>query len=165
MPYLLDTNVFIQGSKLHYGLDFCPAFWDWLVHENSAGKVFSIEKVADELESAGDDLSEWARTRGEGLFLKPDPTLRAAFGTVGTWAAGQKFDPAAVNTFMQVADFFLVSHALAHNYTVVTMEKPEPQARKVIKIPDACLAVGVNFMTPFQMLRREKAKFVLGKIV
>lgn len=30
MPYLLDANVFIQAKRLHYGMDFCPAFWDWL---------------------------------------------------------------------------------------------------------------------------------------
>jgi hypothetical protein len=28
MAYLLDANVFIQAKNLHYGLDFCPAFWD-----------------------------------------------------------------------------------------------------------------------------------------
>ena len=27
MAYLLDANVFIQAKNLHYGLDFCPAFW------------------------------------------------------------------------------------------------------------------------------------------
>lgn len=27
MTYLLDANVFIQPKNLHYGLDFCPAFW------------------------------------------------------------------------------------------------------------------------------------------
>ena len=32
MPYLLDANVFIQAKNLHYGMDFCPAFWDWLIH-------------------------------------------------------------------------------------------------------------------------------------
>ena len=47
--YLLDTNVFIQAKNLHYGFDFCPAFWDWLVVQNEAGKVASIEKVGDEL--------------------------------------------------------------------------------------------------------------------
>ena len=26
--YLLDANVFIQAKNLHYGFDFCPAFWD-----------------------------------------------------------------------------------------------------------------------------------------
>ena len=25
--YLLDANVFIQAKNLHYGFDFCPAFW------------------------------------------------------------------------------------------------------------------------------------------
>ena len=47
--YLVDSNVFIQAKNLHYGFDFCPAFWDWLVDQNGAGKVASIEKVADEL--------------------------------------------------------------------------------------------------------------------
>ena len=31
MTYLLDANVFIQAKNLHYGLDFCPAFWQWLL--------------------------------------------------------------------------------------------------------------------------------------
>ncbi|MEJ7695585.1 MAG: DUF4411 family protein [Candidatus Limnocylindrales bacterium] len=30
MAYLLDANVFIESKKRWYGLDFCPAFWDWL---------------------------------------------------------------------------------------------------------------------------------------
>ena len=36
MAYLLDANVFIQAKNLHYGLDFCPAFWEWLVAKNAA---------------------------------------------------------------------------------------------------------------------------------
>ena len=47
--YLLDANVFIQTKNLHYGFDFCPAFWDWLVVQNEAGEVASIERVGDEL--------------------------------------------------------------------------------------------------------------------
>lgn len=45
MAYLLDTSVFIQAKSLHYGMDFCPAFWDWLIKNNSEQKLFSIEKV------------------------------------------------------------------------------------------------------------------------
>lgn len=41
MRYLLDTNVFIQARNLHYGFDFCPAFWDWLDGQNAAGVVGS----------------------------------------------------------------------------------------------------------------------------
>ena len=28
MAYLLDADVFIRAKNLHYGLDFCPAFWE-----------------------------------------------------------------------------------------------------------------------------------------
>ena len=37
MAYLLDANVFIQARKMHYGLDFCPAFWDWLAGPQARG--------------------------------------------------------------------------------------------------------------------------------
>lgn len=69
--YLLDANVFIQAKNLHYGLDFCPAFWDWLDEANAAGDVFSIERVEDEILAVNDELAEWARQR-PGLLLKPD---------------------------------------------------------------------------------------------
>jgi hypothetical protein len=49
MAYLLDANVFISAKNLHYGLDFCPAFWDWIIASNASGAVFSIEKVSDEV--------------------------------------------------------------------------------------------------------------------
>ena len=64
MSYLLDANVFIQAKNLHYGFDFCPAFWDWLVTRNAAGRVLSIEKVGDELAAVADELSDWAAARG-----------------------------------------------------------------------------------------------------
>jgi len=56
MPYLLDANVFIQAKNLHYGLDFCSAFWDWLIAGNTAKEVFSIEKVEDEILAVADGL-------------------------------------------------------------------------------------------------------------
>ena len=37
--HLLDANVFIQAKNLHYGFDFYPAFWHWLVEGNGAGAV------------------------------------------------------------------------------------------------------------------------------
>ena len=58
MPYLLDANVFIQAKNLHYGMDFCPAFWDWLIQANAAKQVFSIEKVGDEIQPAVDELAD-----------------------------------------------------------------------------------------------------------
>lgn len=161
MAYLLDANVFIQAKNLHYGLDFCPAFWDWLVVQNAAGRVFSIEKVGDELHAGADELSLWAVERGAGFFVAPDAAMLPALGEVSAWAMGPGYEPAAINTFLQVADYYLVAHALAHGHLVVTHEKAAPSARR-IKIPTACIGLSVKCMTPFGMLRLEGARFVLG---
>ncbi len=52
MAYLLDANVFIQGKKQHYSMDFCPAFWDWLLHANANARVFSIKRSGANLPMA-----------------------------------------------------------------------------------------------------------------
>jgi len=161
MSYLLDANVFMAANRQHYGMDFCPAFWDWLVHHGNTGTVFSIDKVADEIDGGDDSLTAWAKNKGQHLFRRTPPTLGPEFTAVSQWATGQQYTPAATNTFMQVADYYLVVHALAGGHTVVTHETPK-NSRHTIKIPDACLGVGVRFMTPYQMLRIEKAHFVLG---
>lgn len=64
MPYLLDSNIFIQAKNLHYGFDFCPAFWEWIGREHANGRVYSIEKVRDELIGGDDEVAEWAGLRG-----------------------------------------------------------------------------------------------------
>lgn len=69
MAYLLDADVFIHAKNLHYGLDFCPAFWNWLVANNVAEMVFSVEKVGDEVQAVADELSEWAEACGPGFSL------------------------------------------------------------------------------------------------
>jgi len=166
MAYLLDANVFIQAKNLHYGFDFCPAFWDWLVAGNVAGKLFSIEKVGDEVLDVGDELSLWAKERGEGFFRPLDESVFAALGAVSQWAGSQRrdgrmYEQAAIATFLQVADYYLVAQALAGKHTVVTHEVASPTVRK-IKIPDACVGLGIKFVTPYEMLRREHARFVLG---
>ena len=157
--YLLDANVFIQAKNLHYGFDFCPAFWDWLVQGNETGTIASVEKVADELLLADDDLAEWVQERGDEFFLPPDSAVASSLARVSDWAAGSDYDSAAITTFLQVADFWLVAHALAHSYAVVTHEVPADTVRK-IKIPNACVALGLACLTPYEMLRR--ARFVLG---
>jgi len=43
----------------------------------------------------------------------------------------------------------------------MTHEIPSASTRK-IKIPDACIGLGIKCMTPFEMLRRERARFVPG---
>lgn len=161
MAYLLDADVFIRAKNLHYGFDFCPAFWDWLIAAGADGRVVSIERVGDELAAGDDDLATWAAKRGSDFFLRPTPDVFTALGVVSRWVSSQQYEPAAVSTFLQVADYYLVAHGLAHGHAVVTHEIASPSTRR-IKIPNVCIGVGIKCVTPFEMLRREQARFVLG---
>jgi len=162
VAYLLDSDVFIQAKNLHYGLDFCPAFWEWLIQRNADGAVFSIEKVGDEIEAGADELSDWAGGRGPGFFLKPDQPILASLAAVSDWVGGHGYEPAAISTFLQGADYYLVAHGLAHGHVVVTHEVPAASVKR-IKIPNVCIGMGVKCMTPYEMLRVEQARFVLGQ--
>jgi len=161
MAYLLDANVFIAAKNLHYGFDFCPAFWEWILEKSESGIVLSIEKVGDELAALEDDLSSWADERGPLFFIRPDASVFPALATVSAWASGRGYESSAVSTFLQVADYYLVAQALAGRHIVVTHEVPSASTRK-IKIPDACIGLDIKFMTPYEMLRAERARFVLG---
>jgi hypothetical protein len=161
MAYLLDANVFIQAKNLQYGFDFCPAFWDWLAQAHVAGRLHSIRHVGDELTAGDDELARWGDDRGDAFFLPPDAAVLGAAPKVSAWVMQQGFEPAAVNNFLQVADFWLVAAALAGHHAVVTHEVTSPTLRR-IKIPNVCVGLGVEFLSPYQMLRREQARFVLA---
>lgn len=161
MAYLLDANVFIEAKRRHYGFDFCPAFWDWLAAQHAAGTVFSIEKVGDELLSGNDDLSQWAGQRGAAFFLPPDDRLLSSLISVAEWVRGQTYRPGAVGAFLDDADYYLVAHAHAHGHVVVTHEVPSDGVRQV-KIPNVAIGMKLKCMTPYEMLRLERARFILG---
>ncbi len=156
--YLLDANVFIQAKNLQYGFDFCPAFWDWLDLQASRRHVASLDRVLDELKAGADELSTWATARSS-MFAPLDRSAIDSLRTVSEWATNDRYDPAAVSTFLQTADYYLVAHA--RGLTVVTREVADNVVKR-IKIPNACISLGVKCMNPYEMLRVERARFVLG---
>lgn len=161
MAYLLDANVFIQAKNLHYGFDFCPAFWDWLIANNISKRVFSVEKVGDELKAGADELSRWAVGQGNDFFLQPDSRTLSSLSTISNWATTQGFEQTAVSTFFRAADFYLIAHAYANGDIIVTHERISDSNKK-IKIPNVCIGLGVGCVTPYEMLRRERARFIVG---
>jgi hypothetical protein len=88
--------------------------------------------------------------------------MLASLATVGEWVSGQNYRPAAVNAFLQDPDYYLVAHAHAHGHVLITHEVPSDGVRQV-KIPNVCIGMKTKCMTPFEMLRVERARFVLGK--
>jgi hypothetical protein len=161
MAYLLDSDVFIEAKKRWYGFDFCPAYWDWLDQANAAGKVFSIERVFGEILAGDDELVGWVRERADSFFLKPDRDVLVSLSRLSRWVTGGFYEQSAVATFLEAGDSYLVAHAHAHGHTVVTHEKVANSPR-LMKIPNACVEMGVKYVNTFEMLRMERARFVLG---
>ena len=159
--YLIDTNVLIEAKNRYYGFDFCPAFWSWLERQNQLDKVFSIEKVADEILKGEDKLSEWTKVQGDKFFLAIDDATVLWLKKLSEWASSQNYENKAIKTFSNGADYLLVAYAKAHGMTVVTQEVAS-ETKKKIKIPNACAGIGVDCINLYEMLSREKARFVLG---
>ena len=160
MAFLIDANILIDSKNRHYGFDFCPAFWDWLVRENQNGEVFSVEAVRAELLKQEDELSQWAKELDDGFFLAPSADVVAAMTKLSIWVQNENFRDAAKSEFLDSADYRLISHALATGMTVVTYEKQQDTKKKV-KIPNACHVLNVEYVTLYEAIRSTSAKFVL----
>lgn len=160
MPYLLDAGVLIRAKRDHYRFGTFPCFWDWILAQHAAGNVFSVQSVQQEIIRGGDDLTTWIAAIPN-AFLPPDQATANAAQRLSVWAAdpAQGFKQAAVTDFFAAADYWLISHASAHGFTVVTQEFPEPQRRNKIKVPDACRGFGVPCLNTFDMLGNENARF------
>ena len=158
---VLDSNVFITAKNTYYGLDLVPAFWTWLEQQGAAGEVASTDLVYDELRSGNDDLAEWVKHRKDLLFHidSSSASIAAHVATLGSWAQGSGYKPHVVADFLDCADPFLVGAAAESGLTVVTQETPAGSKRKKVKIPDACVQLGVAFENTFEMMRSLGARF------
>ncbi len=90
--YLIDTNVLIEAKNRYYGFDFCPAFWSWLECQTQLDKVFSIEKVADEILKGEDELSKWVKAQGDKFFLTTDDATVPWLKKLSKWASSQNYE-------------------------------------------------------------------------
>lgn len=71
--FLLDANIFIEAHKRYYGFDLCPGFWTAVIQQHHADRVFSIDRVKQEIAKNKDRLEKWTRKKAPGsLFKKTD---------------------------------------------------------------------------------------------
>ena len=162
MAYLLDANTFIQAKNEYYGFDICPGYWEWLERENGAGQVFSIDRICDELKQGNDELAAWASARGRNFFRPLDSAAVQEMSRVSNWVQSADYQDHAKRTFLASADPFLIAYGLAHGHTVVTHEVHVEGERRKVKIPSVCRALQMSSIRIFEMLRRERARFVIG---
>ena len=163
MAYLLDANTFMEAKNGYYDFDVCPGFWEWIMVKHGEGSVLSIEKVGEELKAGSDKLASWAVGIAASLFKPPDEAVVTALKQVATWTMGRNYDERHRAAFLAKADALLVACALAHNHVVVTQEVKVPDESRKVKVPNVCDGLGVTWIHSFELLRKEKARFILEK--
>lgn len=146
MEYLFDTNIFVE-SKKNLPMDVWPTFWTKMVELINSGNIHSIDKVKDEIDKGGDELTDWIHNNApRGFFLTQDITVMTKLAETITWAQNctVRFSQSAIFDYTNVADSYLVATAAARNMVLVTYEKSNPQRRNRVMLPDACYAIGVR---------------------
>nr|WP_286672920.1 DUF4411 family protein [Brevibacterium sp. RIT 803] len=154
----MDADSMIDAKNRYYGFDIAPGYWDWLVAAHHRGTVHTVKSVRDEVELGNDQLAMWMKGLPKGFSISPTAGDATAFETLATWAEAGYFKDSAASEFQSKGDFFLVGQSLSNNSVVVTNELSEPNRKSRVKIPDACDHLGVECITAFEMLRRERVQ-------
>ena len=162
MRYLLDANTYIQAKNQYYGMDICPAYWDWLDQQFEKGIIASVNMIGRELREGNDELAEWVRDRPGHFISNDDKPTQDTFADIAQSVMAGDYNPGDRDNFLAKADPWIIAKAKMLGATVVTHESVvAPNARKV-KIPNICQQFEVSCLNTFQFLRELKARFVLG---
>jgi len=162
LNYLLDANTYIQAKNQYYGMDICPAYWDWLDQQFALGKTSSIDMVGRELKAGNDELVSWVKDRPDHFIQNDDDDTQAAYTDVVGFVATGNFNAGSRDSFLAGADPWIIAKAIAINASVVTHESQLNPQTKQVKIPNICQQFSVPCMSTFQFLRELKARFVLA---
>lgn len=148
--FLLDANPFIEAKNRYYGFGLCPRFWKALIAQHNNDRVFSIDRVFDELIDEGDQLSDWAKDTAPATFFKKtqDHAVIDMFQKMLAWVSAQpQFTSAAKAEFASVADGWAMAYAKVNGFTIVTHEEFAPLAQKKVPMPNVCLEFDVEYVT------------------
>jgi Domain of unknown function (DUF4411) len=159
LPYIVDTNFFIEAHRRSYPLDVFPSFWDKVSELAITKQICSIDRVKKEIFRNEDGLKIWSLSKLPDYFWHSSAhTVLGAYPQVIGWAASKLEHPysqTALDEFLHSdeADAWLVAYALDLGKTLVTNEIAAPDSKKKVKIPDACNAFRVRHISPIVLFR------------
>ncbi len=147
---------------MYYGMDFCPAYWDWLDSQYNNGAVASISSVYDELSTYGDTLSRWVKDRkSQFISVSDDETQEKYIEIIQYVYDLENKNPNKVDLFLSKADPWLIAKSCITGAQLVTHERKVAENSKDVKIPNICEAFGVTCLSTFQLLQQLDARFIL----
>lgn len=160
--YALDSSIFVEAKRRYYAFDLCPGFWDSLLWHQERERLSSIDRIREELERGGDDLTHWiSSVMPETCFASTDDTaIIRWFGEMASWVHLQpQFLPEAKAEFAGGVDGWLIAYAKANGLILVTHEVLKPDVRRKVPIPNVCAEFAVEYVDTFDMLRDFETRF------
>ena len=89
-----------------------------------------------------------------------DEECQIQFKAIANWTFRHTtYKETAKTEFLDISDSLIIAKAKALGATVVTQEKPAPESKKRILIPDVCNEFGVPYINLLQLIRNLKARF------
>ena len=164
MKFIIDSNILITAWRDTYPRETFGSFWTSLKERIELGEIVVCESVFNEIKKGNDDLWVWLSSFvSESHIVVEKPSadnIIASYRVVIAQAnSNPNYKSSAISAFADNADGWIIAHALANNYIVVTEEKSSFESKKSVKIPDICSSLGVQFTNTVGMLKLLKVSF------
>jgi len=165
--YLMDSDTFIAPYRTYYPFDFAPSFWEFLGNNILNGNIAVLKKVYDEVSKGADELSVWIKSLGLMTVDHRKPNVISKYQDVlaHIQTSTTLYNTKALTEWSDSnrADAWLVAVAMAHDYKIVTFERPNGSLGTNItshpKIPDVATNFGVECISLYEMMRDLGFKF------
>ncbi len=157
VPFLLDSNFFIEAYRNSYPFDVFPSFWNKIKELAEDGRIISIDKVSKELHQNKDDLSKWCDENLPKDFFKDTTAVIPSYTLLIEWvySKADQYYPHAISEFLDAdeADAWLIAFAITNGNNIVTHETSSPNSKSKVKLPDAASPFKVNCIKTVEMFR------------
>lgn len=157
IPFLLDSNFFIEAYRTSYPFDVVPSFWIKVKELAEQGKIISIDKVKKELLQNKDELSQWCLENLPEDFFKDstETVLNYAMLTGWVYSMSHQYYPQAISEFLDVdeADAWLIAFAMSQGNQIVTHEVSKPNSKNRVMLPDAAKPFNVSCIKTIDLFR------------
>lgn len=139
--YSFDSGAFINGRRDIFIPSTFPGVWAHIEGMIAHGQVRAVDEVKREVTRHDDETARWTEAQ-KGLFVPLTRDVQEATSRV------LERHPRLISlgSNRNSADPFVVALAMAQQGAVVTQETPSGKLHKP-RIPDVCLAMGVQWMT------------------
>lgn len=159
--YILDTNVLISAYRTKYPFDVMPSFWKNLLLLASKVQLILIDEVENEIKKNEDALNNWLQTnKDKFIFLQSDD-----FKVIDSYRLiiqgvieDEQYTEKAKEDYASSADSWVIAHAHANNYIIVTEEVYDKNIKRRIKIPNVCRKHDIKCINTLEFLREMLVK-------